>query len=124
MSQYLQTIALKDVKCFARHGWYPEEQLIGCWFSVTIETTFPQQEDTENLNLTVNYEQLNQIILDEMKQTRKLLETVVKNILEKIKSAYPFLKTASVTITKHQPPMPGDVGKAVVGLAYKAPDEV
>ncbi|WP_449435993.1 dihydroneopterin aldolase [Pedobacter steynii] len=78
VQNYIQTVALRDVKCYAFHGYYPEEQLTGIYFMVDVVVTFTPNTDTENLERTVNYEILNNIILDEMKNTRKMLETVVK----------------------------------------------
>jgi dihydroneopterin aldolase len=120
--KYLQTVALKDVKCFAYHGFYQEEQLTGIYFSVDASVTFfpDTNTDTENLEKTVNYEALNDIILNEMKVPKKLLETVVRNILDQILSKYSFLETAEVGIKKLQPPMPGQVGHSFVQLSYKA----
>lgn len=117
---YLQTVALRDVKCFAYHGFYPEEQLTGIYFSLDVIVTFVPGDESENLEKTVNYEVLNTIILEEMKVPKKLLETVVKNILEQIVSKYAFLKTAEVSIKKLNPPMPGQVGQSFVQLSYSA----
>ncbi|RZL68037.1 MAG: dihydroneopterin aldolase, partial [Pedobacter sp.] len=117
---YIQTVALKDVKCHALHGFYPEEQLIGCFFLVDIEVTFKPNNDTENLDKTVNYEVLNNVIIKEMANTQKLLETVVKNILDAVQANYPFIVTAKVGIRKMNPPMPGQIGYSFVELSYKA----
>jgi dihydroneopterin aldolase len=117
---YLQTVALKDVKCFAYHGYYAEEQLTGIYFSLNVTVTFIPGDESENLDKTVNYEVLNTIILEEMKVPKKLLETVVKNILDQILGQYSFLKTAEVSIKKLNPPMPGQVGHSFVQLSYSA----
>lgn len=117
---YIQTVALRDVRCHAFHGFYSEEHLIGCNFMVDVEVTFKPKGDTENIEKTVNYEVLNQIILKEMKQTQKMLETVVTNILEQVKMLYPFILTAKVGIRKMNPPMPGEIGHSFVELSYKA----
>ncbi|GAB1464371.1 dihydroneopterin aldolase [Pedobacter sp.] len=117
---YTQTVALRDVSCHAYHGFYPEEQLIGGIFMVDVEVTFTPSNDTENLAKTVNYEVLNHIVLQEMKQTQKLLETVVKNMLTAVKESYPFILTAKVGIRKMNPPMPGQIGHSFVELSYNA----
>ncbi len=115
---FIQTVALKDVKCYAFHGFYPEEQLTGNHFLVNIEVIFTPSNETENLQKTVNYEVINSIILDEMKNTQKLLETVVKNMIDKVLSTYPFLLSAEVGIKKLHPPMLGEVGHSFVQLKY------
>jgi dihydroneopterin aldolase len=118
MSHFKQTVALKDVKCFAQHGYYPEEQLIGNHFVVDLETEFTPQGFDDELAQTVNYEDLNNIILEEMKQTQKLLETVLKNIISKVIELYPFVDTVQVSMKKLNPPMPGQIGHSFVKLTY------
>jgi len=122
VNRYIQTVALKDVKCFAYHGYYEEEQLTGIYFSVDVVVTFIPNDDTEDLQRTVNYEILNSIIQDEMNHPRKMLETVVRAILDRILSNYPFLLTAEVGIKKLNPPMPGQIGHSFVQLSYQAPN--
>ncbi|MFA4868663.1 MAG: dihydroneopterin aldolase [Pedobacter sp.] len=117
---YAQTVALKDVKCFALHGYYPEEQLTGIYFLVDIVVEFIPFGETENLQHTVNYEVLNTIILEEMANTQKMLETVVKNIIDRTVANYPFVSTATVGIRKLNPPMPGEIGHSFVQLSYKS----
>lgn len=118
MSHFKQTVALKDVKCFALHGYYPEEQLIGNHFVVDLETEFLPQGFDDELGQTVNYEDLNHIILEEMKHTQKLLETVLKNIISKVIELYPFVDTVNVSMKKLNPPMPGQIGHSFVKLTY------
>lgn len=115
---YIQTVALRDVKCHALHGYYPEEQLIGCYFVIDVEVKFNANSETENLDKTVNYEVLNQIIIDEMAKTQKLLETVVMNILNAVRSNYPFLISGTVGIKKLNPPMQGEIGHSYVALSF------
>ncbi|NII82860.1 MULTISPECIES: dihydroneopterin aldolase [unclassified Pedobacter] len=118
MSHFKQTVALKDVKCFALHGYYPEEQLIGNHFVVDLETEFTPQGFDDEIGQTVNYEDLNAIILEEMTHTQKLLETVLKNIISKVIKLYPFVETVQVSMKKLNPPMPGQIGHSFVKLTY------
>jgi dihydroneopterin aldolase len=114
----IQTVALKDVKCFAYHGYYAEEQILGTHFLVSIEVKFKPEGDTEDLQHTVNYELLNDIILLEMKHTQKLLETVVRRMLDQVVAAFPFLHYAVVGIKKLHPPMSGEIHHSFVQLEY------
>lgn len=75
--------------------------------------------DTENLAHTVNYEILNAIILEEMGNTQKMLETVIKNIIDRVVATYPFVLSATVGIRKLNPPMPGEIGHSFVQLNYR-----
>jgi len=119
MNPFKQTVALKDVKCFALHGFYPEEQLTGNHFIVDLETTFLPIGFDDELAQTVNYEDLNQIILEEMRNTQKLLETVLNNIINKVIALYPFVERVEVSIKKLNPPMHGQVGHSFVQLSYQ-----
>lgn len=118
MSHFKQTVALKDVKCFALHGYYPEEQLIGNHFVVDLEAEFTPQGFDDELAQTVNYEDLNHIIMEEMQHTQKLLETVLKNIISKVIKLYPFVEMVQVSMKKLNPPMPGQIGHSFVKLTY------
>ena len=117
---FVQTVALRDIKFFAFHGFYPEEQLIGTHFMVDVEVNFVPHGDTEQLAHTVNYEMLNEIVTAQMQITRSLLETVVKAILTAVVAQYPFVKFASVGIRKLHPPMQGEIGHSFVQLSYTA----
>ncbi|MCZ4243722.1 dihydroneopterin aldolase [Pedobacter punctiformis] len=120
MSYLKQTVALKDVKCFALHGFYPEEQLTGNHFIVDLETIFTPSGFDDELKQTVNYEDLNAIILAEMKNTQKLLETVLHNMISKVAALYPFVEIINASIKKLNPPMPGQIGHSFVKLTYTA----
>ncbi|WP_410221630.1 dihydroneopterin aldolase [Pedobacter sp.] len=116
---FTQTVALKDVKFYAFHGLYPEEQLTGNHFIVDVEVAFEPKGNTEDLERTVNYEVLNQILIEEMRNTQKLLETVVRNMIDKILSTYIFIDAITIGIRKINPPMPGQVGHSFVQLKYQ-----
>lgn len=118
---YIQTVALKDVRCFALHGYYSEEQLTGTEFLISAEVTFEHTGDTEELSSTVNYEMLNTIIQEEMANTQRLLETVVKRMLDRIIELYPFVKTAEASVKKMHPPMQGEINHSFVSLKYMTP---
>ena len=118
MSQFKQTVALKDVKCFALHGYYTEEQILGNHFIIDLETEFTPQGFDDEITQTVNYEDLNAVIRKEMKNTQKLWETVLNNIILKVIELYPFLDTVNVSMKKLNPPMPGQIGHSFVKLSY------
>jgi dihydroneopterin aldolase len=97
-------IALHGAEFYAWHGFYPEEQKIGNCFVVDIEVGFtPGDNVNDELNNTVDYEQLYDIICDEMKLTKKLIEAVAQAIIERIKQKYTFADTIELTIKKLNP---------------------
>ena len=80
--------------------------------SVSFEPTGDLSED--EINNTVNYEQLYNIACDEMKITRKLIETVGQGITKNIREKFPFVKSIKVAIKKMDPPLKGKVGHSSV----------
>ncbi len=110
-------VALHEVKFFAYHGYYPEEQILGNYFTVDLEVDYnSKQAANDDLAQTVNYEMLYLILADEMKKPRKLLETLVQEMIAKIRSEFPFLETIKVGVKKMNPPLPGEVKCAYVEI--------
>lgn len=109
-------INLNDAEFFAHHGYYPEEQILGTRFIVDISVSFEPQGDLgeDEIGNTVNYEQLYNIASDEMKVTRKLIETVAQSIFDRIKSEFSFVTKIRVRLKKMDPPLKGKVGHSSI----------
>ena len=117
------TVALHGAEFFGKHGFYPEEQLIGSKFVVDISVEFepPDGAKSDNLANTVNYEQLYTIAFEQMQKTKKLIETLGQAIVDAIKNEYPYIETATVMIKKLNPPMSGKVDYSSVAITYNKP---
>ncbi|MFC3197454.1 dihydroneopterin aldolase [Parapedobacter deserti] len=114
-----QQISLTDLKCYAYHGYYPEEQVLGTEFIVAIHVAFYKRRKTEDdLSRTVNYETLYAIAKTEMEQPRKLMEAVAESILYRIREAFPFVDHIEVNLCKSQPPFGTENAKATVKLTW------
>jgi len=114
-----QYVALTDLRFYAFHGYYPEEQVLGNEFTVAVRTGFLRRETGgDELNRTVNYETLYNIAKTEMQVARKLLETVAETMLTRVQEEFPFVDEIEVTICKNQPPFGGDRAKAAVTLSW------
>ncbi len=112
-------VALKEVRFFACHGFYPEEQILGNHFLVDAEVKFNSENiAADEIANTVNYEKLYSVIAEEMKQPRKLLETLVQEMIVKIRADFPFLETVKVGIKKLNPPLPGEVKYSLVEITW------
>lgn len=98
-------IALHGAEFFAFHGFYPEEQKLGNWFVVDIDVEFAPTANIsdDDLNNSVNYEQLYDIACEEMKLTKKLIETVAQAIIDEIKNQYAFVDRIQVRVKKMNP---------------------
>lgn len=120
MSSVIQYIALEEVRFFSPIGFYEEEQVVGNEFYVDLRVGLPFQSlDSEDLNNTINYEDLYQILVEVMSPKRKLLESAVEDILNKVLEKYTQLEQVTVRIRKMNPPFGGDLARSVVSLDYQ-----
>jgi len=111
-------VSLHGAEFFAYHGFYPEEQLLGCKFVVDIDVEFHAAADMtyDHIADTVNYEQLYNITETEMRHTRKLLEAVAQSIADRIRAEHPFVETIRVELKKMNPPLKGRVAYSAVTI--------
>lgn len=121
--QLVQKITLDQLKFFAYHGYYPEERETGNEFWVTVSITFPlaefrKEQEQDDLDKTINYETIFEIVEAEMNLTRKLLETVCQQILQRILAQFSFVEKIEVTIRKSKLPFGNEDVNASVSLAW------
>ncbi len=114
-----QNVALREVRFFSPIGFYEEEQVVGNEFYVNVEVEFPfENSNSEDLNNTINYEELYKILAEIMTPKRKLLESALEDILDRILRNYSFVESVTVSIRKVNPPFGGDLANSEVKLIY------
>ncbi len=103
-------IELRDVHLYAHHGVMEQERSVGAWFTINVKLTIHKYDSiaTDNIDDTVNYAHLYNIIKEQMKQPSKLLEHICKRILENIFDEFPIVGKAEITLRKDTPPLGGD----------------
>ena len=111
-------IALEGLQFYSHHGYYKEEQVLGGKYVVDIymDIDITEAAETDQLTKTINYEQIYQITKAEMEAHSKLIEHVCKRILDAIKSNFPNIKSIKVRVSKHNPPLKGNVERVFVEL--------
>lgn len=113
-------IKVKDLRFFSYHGFYPEEQILGSEYFVSIEVLFPMRSPlNDELKNTLNYETLYAIASTEMKSPQKLLETVASNILNKALTKSVNIEHIKVNICKINPPFGGDKATSEIELTWE-----
>lgn len=114
----MSTISIEGMEFFAYHGCFDEEQVIGTKFLVDLyfETETGEAELTDDLSKTINYQNVFLIVKEEMKLKSKLLEHVGRRILTRLKSEYPNIETATLKISKLNPPLGGKMVNVSVTL--------
>ncbi len=120
MGTISQKVSLEGVRFFAFHGFYPEEQVLGTEFILDIDASLDVFDNgKDDLANTVNYVRLFEIASEEMKITRKLIETVAHSILERIRHEFLAVQTIRVSIRKLNPPMGAEVRNSAIELVFK-----
>ncbi|MCQ4035428.1 dihydroneopterin aldolase [Kaistella montana] len=109
-------IFLENIKIYAYHGVLPEENLVGTYYLVNGEfhADLWKATETDDLNDTISYADLNEIIHNEMAVPSKLLEHVAGRIIKKIHEQFPQISFIKIKITKTSPPMKGEMDGASV----------
>ncbi len=112
------------MKFYAFHGVLPEEQIVGNTYSVTVKFSFDfsKAAKEDDLDETINYAEVYELVKKEMSQVSKLIEHVAQRILDRILDRFPQIKSLEIQLSKHNPPVSGEVEKATVVLSY--PEQV
>lgn len=115
---FMGTIRLKNIKIYAFHGCLLEEGQIGSDYVVnlSVKANLTKASHTDELNDTVNYVLLQQIVREEMALRSKLLEHVAKRIMEAVLLKVAMVNEVAVTVAKRNPPIGGDVAEVSVSM--------
>ena len=105
------TVKVENLKIYAFHGCMEEEKVIGSDYVVNIEADCCVGNDAFNdmISETVDYVDLARIAKTEMLTRSKLLEAVVKRIIDRSFEEIDVLNRISVTVSKLNPPINADV---------------
>ncbi|MDO5608126.1 MAG: dihydroneopterin aldolase [Capnocytophaga sp.] len=114
-------ILLTDVRIYAYHGCLAEESLVGSDYRVDlkVKSDIAASMQTDKLSDTVDYVQLNRIIKEEMTKRSELLEHVAGRISDRIFSEIPKVEQLTLSISKINPPIGGDVASVSVKIKRK-----
>lgn len=114
------TIELSGMEFHAFHGCFPEERLNGNTFIVDFSGEAPlgKAAESDNLEDTVDYGKLYDLIEAEMAIPSDLLEHVCGRIVEAIASDFPAFVRFKVTVSKKNPPVKGACAWSRVTLTH------
>jgi dihydroneopterin aldolase len=113
------TVKVENLKIYAFHGCMNEEKVIGSDYVVNITAIcFVNKEVFRDvISGTVDYVDLARIAKQEMSIRAKLLEVVVKRIIDRSFEEITVLNKISVTVSKINPPINADVEAVSVTMA-------
>ena len=105
----MSLISIEKMEFYAYHGCFEEERKIGTWFNVdlSMEVDTSKAELSDNLEETVNYQEVYAVVKREMMISSNLLENVARRIINAVKKEFPAVSYAWVKVKKMNPPLGG-----------------
>lgn len=114
-------IKVENIRTYSYHGCLIEEGKIGSEYIVNleVEANLTKSEISDQLVDTVDYVHLNKVVKEEMAIRAKLLEHVAKRISDRILKELPLVDRITVSVSKLNPPIGGNVEKVTIVLNNK-----
>lgn len=114
-------IKVNNIKLYAFHGCLDEEAKIGSEYRVDVQVkaNLKKSAKTDDLADTVDYVHLNHIVKEEMAIRSELLEQVAQRILDRFFKEIRMILKATVSVSKINPPIGGNVEEVVIILTKK-----
>ena len=107
MSRSIETtLSINTIRVKAFHGWYASERKLGGMYSISVNVyaSVDENENFEDLDASVNYENVHSSVVGIMKKEFKLIESCCKAIHENLRPLKPNA-IWEVTIVKENPPL-------------------
>ncbi len=113
-------VCLQGMNFYAFHGYYDYERKAGNHYILDVEITLLKGLDSqsEEIESTINYEDVYKICKKEMEEKHQLLESVVYNIAKTLKEEFNNIESIFTRISKLNPQVGGDVDKAVIEFTF------
>lgn len=101
------TIFVNDIQLHAYHGVMPQEQLTGNDYLVSVSAQYPIDKAiaTDDVQHTLNYAMVYDIVKEEMSISSKLVEHVAGRIAHHLMKQFADISAVRVRVTKLNPPM-------------------
>jgi 7,8-dihydroneopterin aldolase/epimerase/oxygenase len=112
----VMTVEVTGMRVFAGHGLHNEEELTGNEFELSAFISYQTSEPVNSITQTIDYVKVCEIMKEEMKERKQLLETIAQQIAVRIKSTFENLVRVTVSVKKLTPPIANFTG--AVGVTY------
>ena len=112
----MDEIVLEDIKIYAFHGCMKEETRIGSDYIINLNVKADLQDAaiSDQLEDTVNYVDLLNIVNEEMAIDSKLLEHVAERIVSRILRTMKVVNNVQVKVAKQNPPINGNISAVTI----------
>ncbi|TAF67487.1 MAG: dihydroneopterin aldolase [Cytophagales bacterium] len=101
------TIELIGVDFFAYHGVGAAEQQVGNRYTLDLKLSADLLKacQTDNVQHTIDYAEVYQLLAQEMKTPSHLLEHLAYKMVQILKKTYPQISYIYLKVSKHNPPI-------------------
>ena len=115
-------IFIDNLRLYAYHGVMEQEQRTGAWFVVSLRVHYNilKAMESDNVDDTLSYADLADIVKKEMATSSRLLEHVAGRIANAILLRFPETESVVIRLTKENPPMGIDCDGAGVEVEVRS----
>lgn len=118
--QSIFRIRLDQLRFHSRIGVYDQERIVGNEFTVNITVSYPADDfQYENLDSTISYADIYDEIKRIMQSEHLLLESVAKEIADRIILRWPQINELQISILKCAPPITAISGQCGIDYLWK-----
>ncbi len=111
-------IHIENIRTKSYHGCLKEESIVGGEYRtdvwIALKKGYLIRKD--ELSETVDYGAVTQIVVEEMKQKSKLIESVCERVVERVVRLSSSIQYVRVKVCKVNPPIDGDVENVSVEI--------
>lgn len=114
----MHKVYLENCRFKSNHGVFDEEKIIGGEFVVDliVSANFESSILEDDLDGTVNYAELYQLVASEMSTPSKLLEHLAGRIMKSIFNRFPTVNSIQIKVCKTHPPIVGEIGAVCIEI--------
>lgn len=111
-------ITLNDLRFYAYHGVLPQERVVGGDYSISLRVAADLSKaiEQDDVNVTLNYATLYEVVQHEMNIPSNLLEHLAGRIGRTILDVFPQIEVIDLSVTKLNPPIGANCQGAGVEL--------
>lgn len=111
-------ITLHNMRFYAYHGYFDFEKKEGNTFivSLAMELDTSVAGKSDNLEDTLNYQEVYDVVKKEMEISSNLIEHVAQRVMNSLKNKFPEIIKLEVELSKLNPPLGGKVDSVSIKL--------
>lgn len=114
----MSKIYLNNMEFYGFHGCFSEEKIVGTNFRIDLvfETDTEKAQQTDQIDDTVSYLDVYQIVKKEMQIPSSLLENLAERILNAIFQQFSAISNIQIKVSKMNPPLGGKLESVSVEI--------